>query len=63
MLGSKERIKRNQEYNMNIGLFTSLLFYVKILIEVSKLREDKDLTDRLTEIEAELLSNEEKKSE
>lgn len=56
IIASNDRKKRNQGYNMNIGLYVSLLSYIKIMIELTELRKDDDLKRKLALLEEKLLS-------
>lgn len=56
IIASNDRKKRNQGYNMNIGLYISLLSYIKIMIELAELRKDEVLKKKLESWEEKLLS-------
>jgi hypothetical protein len=62
ILAGNARKERNQGYNMNIGLYVSLLSYIKIMIELAELRKDEQLKLALEKIEEKLLSNAEAES-
>lgn len=56
IIAGNVRVKRNQDYNMNIGLYVSLLSYIKIMIELADLRKNEDLKKKFELLEAKLLS-------
>lgn len=56
LLAGNDRKKRNQSYNMNIGVYVSLLSYIKIMIELAELRKDEELKKKLEALEDKLLS-------
>lgn len=56
LLDKTERIQRNRTYNMDIGLYVSLLSYTMIMIELAELRSDVQLKENLEKCRKELLS-------
>lgn len=56
IIAGNTRVKRNQDYNMSIGLYVSLLSYIKIMIELADLRKNEDLKKKLELLETKLLS-------
>lgn len=62
ILAGKKRIKRNHGYNMSIGLYVSLLSYVKIMMEVAELKKNETLKTKLAKVEDKLLSDAEESS-
>jgi hypothetical protein len=56
IIAGNARVKRNQGYNMDIGMYVSLLSYIKIMIELADLRKNEDLKRKFELLEAKLLS-------
>ena len=56
LLADNDRKKRNQNYNINIGIYVSLLSYIKITIELAKLKKDDELKKKLEALQDKLLS-------